>query len=234
MRSLVRAVGATALVGFLHRRKLGEVELRTGLMFAVAGMLGAPVGTWLASRLPEPMLLLSFAALMLTVFPRMWRQSVRAPSCSPSRGLQAADPDTACQRDEKGALVLTPRCATLLLVTGVMTGVLSGMFGVGGGFIILPALMLFRGMSMHEGVGTSLMVVALVSVSGMASQLWAGRSISVSITTQFILGGIGGLFVGQQISHRVSGPTLQKLFAVAIVLVAVFVILSSLQASTCS
>src|SRR6188768_726228 len=59
------AVGATSFVGFLHRWKLDEVELRTGLLFAIAGMLGAPVGTWIASLIPESTLLLLFAGLMV-------------------------------------------------------------------------------------------------------------------------------------------------------------------------
>lgn len=224
------AVGATSFVGFLHRWKLGEVEPRTGLLFAVAGMCGAPVGTWVASRIPEAVLLLLFAGLMVIVAVRIWRQASlpiqRSVACATSEHTDGP----ACQRDAAGSLILTSRCAVLLLIVGVFTGVLSGLFGVGGGFVIVPALILFSGMSIHRAVGTSLMVIALVSVSGLASQIWAGHAISPEITTLFVLGGIGGLFTGQQIGRRLSGPGLQKVFAVAILAVATFVIIRNVSA----
>ena len=224
------AVGATSFVGFLHRWKLGEVELRTGLLFAVAGMLGAPAGTWIASLIPEDVLLLLFAGLMLIVAVRLWQQASRPLAAIQACTASDAQDAPTCQRDAAGTLILNSRCAVLLFIAGVLTGVLSGVFGVGGGFIIVPALVLFSGMSIHRSVGTSLMVVALVSVSGVASQLWAGRAIAPVITALFVIGGIAGLFTGQQIGRRLSGPALQKVFVVAILAVAVFVILRNLSA----
>ena len=100
---------------------------------------------------------------------------------------------------------------------------------MGGGFVIVPALVLFSGMSIHRAVGTSLMVIALVSVSGVASQLWAGHAINPVVTGLFVLGGIAGLFAGQQIGRRLSGPALQKVFVVAILAVAVFVIVRNVS-----
>lgn len=224
------AVGATSFVGFLHRWKLGQVEIRTGLLFAFAGMLGAPVGTWLASLLPETVLLLSFAVVMVIVAVRLWQQAshpvLPTTSCSTANELDGP----ACRRDPTGVLILNSRCAVLLLIVGVLTGVLSGLFGVGGGFVIVPALVLFSGMSIHRAVGTSLMVIALVSVSGVSSQLWAGQAISLEITVLFILGGIAGLFAGERIGRRLSGPVLQKVFVVAILAVAAFVVLRNLGA----
>ncbi|MBL8827263.1 MAG: sulfite exporter TauE/SafE family protein, partial [Planctomycetaceae bacterium] len=215
------AVGATSFVGFLHRWKLGEVEIPTGLLFAAAGMIGAPLGTWLASLVPDAVLLLAFAGLMLVVAWRLWQQATKphAPitDCPPS-------PVTAgptCQRDAAGQLRLTSRCAMLLLAIGVLTGTLSGLFGVGGGFVIVPALVLFSSLPIHRAVGTSLLVIALVSLSGIASQVWSGRTIPFEITALFVIGGVGGLFLGQRIGRRLSGPLLQKVFVVAILLVAV-------------
>jgi uncharacterized membrane protein YfcA len=224
------AVGATSFVGFLHRWKLGEVELRTGLLFAMAGMVGAPVGAWIASLIPEPILLLAFAGLMVIVAIRLWQQAshpVLPPAACP---IPEQQDGPTCQRDATGALILNSRCAVLLLVVGVLTGVLSGLFGVGGGFVIVPALVLFSGMSIHRAVGTSLMVIALVSVSGVAAQAWAGRVIDPAVTSLFVVGGIAGLFAGQRIGRRLSGPALQKVFAVAILAVAAFVIVRNLSA----
>ncbi|MBI1348725.1 TSUP family transporter [bacterium] len=223
------AVGATSFVGFLHRWKLGEVELRTGVLFAIAGMLGAPLGTWIASRLSDAVLLLAFAALMIIVAIRLWRQASRPAvprvDCGPTGDAEGPT----CQRDATGLLILTSRCAVLLLCVGLMTGVLSGLFGVGGGFVIVPALVLFSGMSIHRAVGTSLMVISLVSVSGITAQAWSGRTISPAITGLFVIGGVVGLFVGQQVARRLPAVVLQKVFVVAILAVAVFVIARNLQ-----
>lgn len=218
------SVGLTALVGFLQRWRSGQVELRTGFLFAAAGMLGAPFGSWIANRLPETLLMLLFAGLMLTIAVRMWRRSaVQAREAQPCSPDDLRDGPT-CQRDAAGQLILTSRCARLLLLTGVLAGVLAGMFGVGGGFIIVPALVLFSGMSMLRAVGTSLLVIFLISCSGVVSLLWSGSPIPVGVSSLFVAGGIGGLFAGQAVGNRLSVRTLQKVFAAAILLVAVFVI----------
>ena len=109
-----------------------------------------------------------------------------------------------------------------------MTGILSGMFGVGGGFIIVPALVLFSGMGIHRAVATSLLVIFLVSVSGVSSYLASGNEISISTTLQFLVGGFVGMFVGGWMAKRLQGPTLQRLFAGGVVLVAAFVITRSI------
>lgn len=218
------AVGTTARVGFFHRWRIGEVEVRTGLLFAVAGMLGAPLGTWLGGHLPESMLLLAFSGLMVFVAVRLWRQAAVARRLVVDCATVAAGPPPTCQRDEHGTLRLNSRCARLLLVVGVMTGILSGLFGVGGGFVIVPALVLFSRMPMHRAVGTSLMVVAMVSASGFGSQWMSGRDVPLVVTSLFVLGGILGLFLGQRLGRRLSGPALQRVFAVAILLVGLFVV----------
>lgn len=223
------AVGVTSFVGFVHRWKLGEVEIPTGVLFSIAGMLGAPVGTWIAHDLPEAVLLLLFAGLMVIVAVRLWLQAARpaspATACPISEHLDAPT----CQRNTAGVLILNSRCTVLLLIVGLLTGVLSGLFGVGGGFIIVPALVLFSGMAIQRAVGTSLMVIALVSASGAISQLWSERNISPSVTSGFVIGGIVGLLIGQKIGRYLSGPLLQKIFVVAILAVAIFVIVRNLS-----
>ncbi len=225
------AVGTTSLVGFLNRWRLGQVEIRTGLLFAAAGMVGAPLGSWIAGLLPEALLLSLFAGLMVVVAFRLWQQASR-PKTETAATCATTDHQDGptCRRDAAGALILNSRCAVLLLIVGVLTGILSGMFGVGGGFVIVPALVLFSGMSIHRAVGTSLMVIALVSVSGVTSHLWAGRAISPELTGLFVLGGVAGLFAGEWIGRKLSGPVLQKVFAVAILAVAAFVIVRNLGA----
>lgn len=235
------SVGLTSLIGFLQKWSKGEAELKTGFLFAAAGMIGAPIGTWVAQQLPETILMLLFAGLMMTIAVKMWRKSVsRRDTSMPTSSVAmsanvtapcnpAHEDRSSCQRDPQGQLILTSRCARLLILVGIGSGILSGMFGVGGGFIIVPALMIFSGMSMLRAVGTSLMVIALVSVSGIISQFWSGQNISAQTAIAFLMGSVPGLWLGQRLGVRLSAGTLEKLFSVAILFVAVFVIVKSVH-----
>ncbi len=224
------SVGGTALFGAVPRLVRGEVELRTGFLFALAGMLGAPLGSYLSTLVPEYVLLMMFAVLMLVVAQRMWAKSSNPelPSGVCSTELQPGREGSVCQRDEHGKLLLTSKCVRLLALVGLMTGVLSGMFGVGGGFVIVPALVLFSGMAIHQAVATSLFVIVLVSISGVASHLANGNQLSLELTLQFLVGGFVGMWLGGMVAKRLNGNTLQKTFSVAVVLVAAFVIFKSI------
>ncbi len=216
------AVGATALIGLVQKIRVGEVELGTGVLFALAGMAGAPVGIWLAGKIPETVLLILFAVLMLLIAWKMWRDSSKE-----IENKSQLDPST-CQREESGKLKLTSRCALLLTLVGLATGFLSGMFGVGGGVVIVPALVIFSGMPIHRAVGTSLLVIVLISISGVLSHFLAGRGISLEVTGLFVFGGILGLAISHLVSKRISGSMLQKVFAAGIVVVAIFMVSKTL------
>ena len=223
------SVGGTALAGVVPRLWRGEVELRTGFLFAVAGMFGAPIGSYLSTLIAETVLLVMFGCLMLIVAWRMWAKS-RNPQLA--TGVCATESQTeqdrsACQRAEDGTLRLTSQCARLLVLVGLLTGILSGMFGVGGGFVIVPALVLFSGMEIHRAVGTSLLVIFLISISGVTSYVVSGRELSLDTTVQFLAGGLVGIWLGGLVSRKLKGQTLQKVFATAVVLVAIFVIVKT-------
>jgi uncharacterized membrane protein YfcA len=219
-------VGLTSFVGFLQRWRVGLVEIRTGLVFALAGMLTAPVGSWLATQIPEPMLLTLFAVLMLIIAVRMWRKA-NDPAERLVLIVNANEPGPTCRRDAQGVLRLTSRCAMLLAGVGMATGILTGLFGVGGGFIIVPALVTFSGMGIQRAIGTSLLVVSLVSVSGTVSLLALGRPLPLETVAIFAVGSLAGLALGTALASRLGGPTLQRLFVVAILIVAVFVIVKN-------
>lgn len=215
-------VGVTALIGFLQRARRRLVEFPTGLLFAVAGMVSAPLGALLADRIPEALLLVMFAALMVVIAVRMWSSATDSTFRIPVNSDDNAGPT--CRRDPEGKLRLTSQCAMLLAVIGLGAGVLSGLFGVGGGFIIVPALVMFSGMGIERAIGTSLLVITLISASGTASHLLAGRELPLDTAGLFAAGSIVGLFVGSAFAQRLAGPSLQRTFAIAIVLVAMFVL----------
>lgn len=219
-------VGSTAFVGFVQRARRGMVEFPTGLLFALAGMIGAPIGARLADYITEPLLLTIFAGLMFLIAVRMWIKANER-----SANLPIIDNDNAgptCRRDPEGRLRLTSQCALLLGVVGLSTGVLTGVFGVGGGFIIVPALVSFACMGMQRAIGTSLLIITLVSLSGTTSHIVAGKELSLQTAGLFTAGSLVGLFIGSWLAQRMAGPTLQRVFAISIVLVATYVILRNL------
>jgi uncharacterized membrane protein YfcA len=110
----------------------------------------------------------------------------------------------------------------------MVSGLMTGLFGVGGGFIIVPALVLFSGMRIQKAVGTSLLVISLVSASGVASWLAAERALPWQVVGWFVLGSVVGLSIGGKLALRLGGPTLQRVFAVAILGVGLFVIVRNL------
>ena len=223
------AVGSTALFGAVQRMRAGQTEVRIGLVFAVFGMAGAPLGSWMSRRTPEPVLLLLFSALMLSIAIRMWRTARRklAPSAPAHPGLSEEE-GRSCRREAGGRLHFTSRCALVMAGIGIATGILSGLFGVGGGFIIVPALIFFTGMEMHRAVATSLLVIALVSSSGVISFVWATHHLDLALTGVFVLGGVAGVSAGTELGRRISGPRLQMVFAGFIIAVAIFVVVRTL------
>jgi hypothetical protein len=214
------AVGATALLGAVPRWRRGQLDTRTGLLFALAGMIGAPLGIWVATLIPEALLLALFALLMLGIATQMW---IRAPATQPAGAIAAT-----CERTESDRLQFTTPCATILLSAGVLTGFLSGMFGVGGGFVIVPALVLVSRMPIHRAVATSLLVIVLVSLSGVTSHVVAGRDIAWDITGLFVAGGFLGMQLGSNLAEKLSGPRLQRVFAIGIIVVATWILAKSL------
>lgn len=221
------AVGGTAISGALPRLLRNEIELRTGLLFAISGMLGAPVGAYLSKFVPGNVLLTLFALLMFVVAYRMWQKSKNPAVAVPTANCERDSDRASCQRDEDGKLILTSKCARLLVLVGIATGLLSGMFGVGGGFVIVPALVLFSGMAIHSAIATSLFVIVLISLSGFTSHLFSGNEFNWGLTVQFLIGGFAGMTLGSLLARKLKGPTLQKIFATAVALVAIFVIAKS-------
>ena len=222
------AVGCTALAGALLHWRSGAAELHTGLIFGLAGILGAPWGAWLSGRLPAGFILGGCAILMLLIAYRLWRRASQNPAETQvvrASMIEPNDAGPACRRNPEGGLHLTSRCALVLALSGVVTGVLSGLFGVGGGFLIVPALLLIAALPIRRAVATSLLVIAIISAAGVVSHLLAGQSLDKAITAWFVLGGLAGMGLGILLSRRLAGPLLQKLFAGMMVAVAVYMLL---------
>jgi hypothetical protein len=216
-------VAVTAAVGAVDRWRHGQVEFRTGLLFAVAGMLTTPLGIWLGDRIPPQALMAAFAGLMTLIAVRMWRKAADTGERMPAACFASGVGPT-CSRDGQGQLRMTTRCFVLLALVGLVVGLLSGLFGVGGGFLIVPALVAFATMNVPRAVGTSLFVMTLVGAAAVAGQLASGRTLPLDVAVGFVAGSVPAVFVGAWIGRRLTGPTLARVFAVAILAVATFII----------
>jgi uncharacterized membrane protein YfcA len=163
------------------------VRWRTGALFGAAGMVGAYLGGLLSAMIPGSLLLVGFAVVMITAAIAMLRS---APTCSDS--AQA---------------IAVPR----LLVEGLGVGVVTGLVGAGGGFLIVPALAILGGLPMPAAVGTSLVIIAMNSFAGLAGHVTSGQ-IDWRIAAMVTAAAVSGALAGSRLTGLVDPTTLREAF----------------------
>ncbi|MCO4887855.1 sulfite exporter TauE/SafE family protein [Cupriavidus sp. WGtm5] len=210
------AVSLSAAVGAAIGLRAGIVRFRAAVLMAVAGTVVSPIGLWLAHRLPSGPLTLLFALVLAFVALRMF---VQAPS-KPNPSHYSSQPLPPCQlSNATGRFVWTASCSRALALSGVGAGFLSGLLGVGGGFVIVPALRKATNAPMHAIVATSLTVIALVSASGVVSTAIAGR-MNWSVGLPFATGALLGMLGGRRAASKLSRRHLEQGFALVAALIA--------------
>jgi hypothetical protein len=203
------AVGLASAVGAVLGLREGRVRYRAAMVIGGAGMLLAPLGVWLAQRVPNGPLTVIFA---LVLGWSAWGMYLRSRMVHSAQVARATQPP--CVRNPcTGRFIWTRPCTMALASTGMASGMLSGLLGVGGGFVIVPALTRYSDLGADSIVSTSLAVIALVSVSGVASATLHG-SMPWPIAWPFAVGAMVALLAGRRLAERFSGPTLQRCFAV--------------------
>lgn len=216
------AVALAASLGVLLRLGRGQVVWRAAVMVGGAGALTVPAGQWLARRLPESWLVAGFTLLVAAIALRMWRQAAVDPAATrvvrAAAGEGGAQAVAACALSPSGQLEFRWPCALRMAVVGLVAGVLSGLFGVGGGFVIVPALVLFTGLPMVQAVATSLAIIMAVSATGFATYLLAQPL--PALAAPVMGGAVAGMLAGTALAPRLAGPVLQRLFVVAMLLLA--------------
>lgn len=185
-------VGLTSLAGAVPHARAGNVRLRRGLLFGAVGVVGSILGARLAAGVAPAALLSAFSVLMLVVAFMMWRRvSGRGRAGSASGEV-------------------TRPWLVVLTATGV--GLLTGFFGVGGGFAVVPALVLALGLPMPAAVGTSLVVIVINSATALAARLGTGVALDWPVILGFSLVAATGSVLGQRVSRRVPQRTLGLAF----------------------
>lgn len=221
------AIGATTALATIQKFRANEIDVRAGLVLAAAGIFGAPAGAWIGGFVPENWLLVMFASVVSLVGIRMLLPS--SPKANEARAIAASAPHTGT-RGKRLRLSGLPSARTLgLCAAGLVTGLLAGLLGVGGGFILVPVLVLFGGVEIHRAVATSLCVIALISIPATASHLLAGQTIPLDIAALFAIGAVVGLKLGSRLAAKLSGPRLQQLFGATMLLMAVLILLHNLK-----
>jgi uncharacterized membrane protein YfcA len=214
----VAIAGSLLIVGIISvfsawpyaRQKL--VDWRTALMFGIPGMLGAYLGAFGAHFVSSPVQMLVFAALLLAAAILM---------------LKPVKMDSAGQAPKK-------RAFWKIAIDGLVVGAVTGLVGVGGGFLIIPALVLMGGLSMRLAVGTSLVIIAAKSFVGFYEYLNVLDALSLSIDWQVVglfsvLGILGG-WLGHKVSHKVDQAMLKRVFALFLVVMGAFILSQNVSA----
>jgi uncharacterized membrane protein YfcA len=213
------AVGLAATLGAVLGLRQGIVRYRAAALIGAVGMLIAPLGVYLAQRLPNRPLLGAFA---LVLSYSAWRLLRRPGAATP---LPA---NVLCRVNSKDQrLTWTRPCARALAGTGLIAGLLSGLLGVGGGFVIIPALKRHTDLDIRSIQATSLEVIALVSISGVtAATLHA--PLPWALTLAFASGAVLSLLVGRRIAQQLDAQRLQQAFAWFCALVAALMLTRAL------
>lgn len=211
-------VAVTATIAALDHWKRGNVDVSIAAVFGLFGVAGTYAGARLGVVTPVAIQLTVFALVMYAAAWRMLkpvRLVVSSGEISVS-GSTAALPCTG----------LFSPCMAHIALHGIAVGVLTGFVGVGGGFLIVPALVLLSHIPMKTAVGTSLAIVAAKSYSGFAGYMGA-VSIDWALMGGFTAVTVAASFTGTRLAHRFSHDTLKRTFAVFLLFVATYMLLKS-------
>ncbi|MFF4656408.1 sulfite exporter TauE/SafE family protein [Streptomyces sp. NPDC001381] len=199
--SLVIVVLTSATALSAHARD-GHVRWRTGLLFAAAGIGPAMLGGALSARIPAAELTAAFGVVAGAAALRMLRYRPSAEGVAPARPGRAA-------------------------AAGAGLGAVTGVLGVGGGFLAVPALVGVLGMRMRKAVGTSLLVITVNSLAALATRVGTVEGLDWAVVAPFVGAAILGAWDGKRLAAKVSGNTLQRIFALVLLTVAAFMLIDA-------
>lgn len=206
LTAIALAAGVGALLGYQNK----ILRYRAAIFMALFGLLISPLGLWLAQRIPNHPLLILFSCTLFYVSTRLYLEARNE-----ILGIQpkAQLPPPCLLNTQYGKLNWNIPCARALMFSGGLAGFLSGLLGVGGGFIIVPALKRYTDLPIQSVVATSLGVLAIIS-SGSAIVAAASGNLNLNIAIPFSLGALAGLLIGRAFGKKMSGPRLQQIFAI--------------------
>ncbi|PKO52171.1 MAG: hypothetical protein CVU27_04500 [Betaproteobacteria bacterium HGW-Betaproteobacteria-20] len=209
------AVMVAATIGTIQGLRAGIVRYKAATLIAAFGIICAPLGVWLAQRAANQLLSLLFAAVLIYVAWRMWQQSTENLAVDENKPAPACAVNPASSK-----LFWTASCTKRLITTGGLAGFLSGLLGVGGGFVIVPTLHKVSNLDIKSIVATSLAVIVLVSASSVATHI-TQHSIDWAIAIPFTLATVFGMLAGSVLANKISSQIVQRGFSSLALLIAI-------------
>lgn len=192
------AVGVTSLISSVSYMRQSLVKFKIAFFMAAPGLVSTYLGALVNKQIKGPVLLLIFALLMIYI------------------GYMMVSRKTPVKKEVTGSSTINfPR----ILILGFLTGLASGFFGIGGGFLLVPALFLGANLKMKEAIATSLFIIFLFGMFGLASYLIQGREINLMISAVFVVGGSLGGIIGAFYAKRIDQLWLRRIFSVFIILI---------------
>jgi len=206
LSAITLAAGVGALLGLKNK----ILRYKAAGLMAIIGLTLTPLGLWISQRTPNAPLLIIFSLTLFYISIRLYRQAYKE-----IHGIAdfADKPPPPCLLDTSvGKLAWNIPCARALMFSGGLAGFLSGLLGVGGGFVIVPALKRYTDLPVNSIVATSLGVLAIVAGGGTIFSALSGN-LNFNIAAPFSLGALLGLLVGRAFGKKLSGPRLQQIFS---------------------
>lgn len=214
-------VGLAALVGVGTHWRAGRVRVLTAMVFGACGIGGSLAGSAINKHIAPDLLLLGFAGLMCIA---AWRMITGCPACTKvgeDAALSAGDGDPVASDTALVPRRIDLRAAVAVLAAGTGVGFLTGMFGVGGGFVIVPALVLVLKLPMREAIGTSLLVIVINSAVALSNRI-ATAPIDFDVTLPFLIATVVGVISGSRIAHKLDPRRSVRWFAALLAAVAAY------------
>ena len=215
------AVGLAAALGTVMGLKSGTVRYKAATLIAGAGIICSPLGLWLAQRSPNRPLTIAFSFVLLYVAVRVFQRAMNDGATHPSQenaSMSKAPPP--CQLDaERGKLRWTAPCARALALSGVVAGTLSGLLGVGGGFVMVPAMIYLLRIPTNVVVGTSLFQIIFVTAYTTVVQATTNYSVDIVLAFILMVAGVIGAQYGVRVGQKLRGEQLRALLALLVLAV---------------
>jgi uncharacterized membrane protein YfcA len=221
LSAIALSAGVGALLGL--RNKI--LRYKAAAFMAMFGLILSPIGLWTSQRIPNAPLLILFSCTLFYVSIRLYKQAYKEIHGIPD--FEGKPPPPCLLDSSKGKLSWNIPCARALMFSGGLAGLLSGLLGVGGGFVIVPSLKRYTDLPVRSIVATSLGVLAIIAGGGTIFSAISGN-LNLTIATPFALGALLGLLIGRAFGKKLSGPRLQQIFSILTFCVATSLILKGL------
>ena len=197
-------VALSAGYGVMRRLNSGDIFWWAVLCLSLGGVIAAPAGKYIATFIPDAWLLTGFTLLCLGIAWHMWQRCMEATGPVIAGPVQPSVPSV-------GAMAMS----------GIGVGSLSGLFGIGGGFLVVPLLHSRFGLTMRQAMASSLLIITLISSAGFAAHTFMAPATDWALLSRLAAGATTGMYFGSRFAQRCSPTMLQKLFAVGLLILAV-------------